>query len=217
MRKIFHNDEFFLKCTKYWARNNVVMLKHICGVEYRVIGAENVPKDNFVAVSRHQSTWECYFLHWFLSGYPVSLSKKEISSLPLFGFAIKNIGTMEVDREEGAGSLKSIFEKSKKFIKGGRNVFMMFPQGTRVPVGATAKEYPYKPGFLGMARINKLDILPVYLDSGKCWPKGKFTKKPGMITVRVLRPLKYEDYKNRPKDQVIKEVEETIESCQELQ
>ncbi|MDR3079140.1 MAG: 1-acyl-sn-glycerol-3-phosphate acyltransferase [Rickettsiales bacterium] len=211
MKKCFRNTNFFLECTKSWATNNVTLLKYTCGVKYRVLGAENVPEKNFVAVSKHQSTWECYFLHAFLPGYPVSVSKKEISSLPLFGFAIKNIGTIEVDREDGIGSVKSILEKSRNFIRKGRNVFMMFPQGTRVPPEATSREYPYKAGFLGVARANGLDILPIYLDSGKYWPRGKFTKNPGTITVVVLPPLKYEDYRTKPKEQVLEEVEQVIE------
>ncbi|MDR2777694.1 MAG: 1-acyl-sn-glycerol-3-phosphate acyltransferase [Rickettsiales bacterium] len=216
MKKIFHNDDFFLKCTKYWARNNVVALKYICGVEFKVIGGENVPKNNLLAVSKHQSTWECYFLHWFLPGYPVSISKKEISSLPLFGFAIKNIGTLEVDREDGASSLRTILAESRRFVKSGRNVFMMFPQGTRVSPWSTAEEYPYKPGFVAIARANKLDILPVYLDSGKCWPRGKFIKKPGLITVRVMPPMKYEEYRDLPREQVVKNAERAIEKNLEL-
>jgi 1-acyl-sn-glycerol-3-phosphate acyltransferase len=193
------------------------MLKCVCGANFVVIGRENIPKDNFLALSKHQSTWECYFLHWFLPGYPVSISKKEILALPLFGFAIKNIGTIGVDREDGFGSLREVTEKSKKFVKKGRNIFMMFPQGTRVPPGATPEEYPYRPGFLAIARANALDILPIYLDSGKCWPKGKFIKKPGTITVRILPPLSYESYRDLPKEQIVRMIQNAIESCQEPQ
>ncbi|MDR2778305.1 MAG: 1-acyl-sn-glycerol-3-phosphate acyltransferase [Rickettsiales bacterium] len=214
VKKSFHLDDFYLKCTKLWAKNNVLLLKYICGVDYKVIGRENIPNDKFVVVSKHQSTWECYFLYWFLPGYPVSVSKMEISFLPIFGSALKNIGTLSIDRRDGANSMKKIMEESKKFVKNGRNIFMIFPQGTRVPVDSSSNDYPYKSGFVGIAKINRLYILPIFLDSGKCWAKGMFVKKPGTITVKIMPPLSYEHYQDMDRDQIVKYIENSIENNQ---
>jgi 1-acyl-sn-glycerol-3-phosphate acyltransferase len=105
--------------------------------------------------------------------------------MPIFGIALKNIGTLSIDRSNGSNSMKKILEGSRKFVREGRNVFMVFPQGTRVPVNSSAKDYPYRAGFVGIAKINKLDILPIFLDSGKFWAKGMFVKKSGTLTVRL--------------------------------
>jgi 1-acyl-sn-glycerol-3-phosphate acyltransferase len=110
--------------------------------------------------------------------------------------------------------MKKILEGSKKFVREGRNVFMVFPQGTRVPTNSSTEDYPYRAGFIGIAKINRLDILPISLDSGKFWAKGMFVKKPGTITVRIMPPLRYGDYRDMDKDLIVKQVENAIENNQ---
>ncbi|MDR2077815.1 MAG: 1-acyl-sn-glycerol-3-phosphate acyltransferase [Rickettsiales bacterium] len=215
VKKIFHRQNFYLKCTRLWAKNNVLLLKYLCAVDYKIIGQENVPAGNFVAVSKHQSTWECYFLYSFLPNYPVAVSKVEILFLPVFGPALKHIGTLSINRRGGADSMKKILEGSREFMKEGRNVFIVFPQGTRVPVDSSPRDYPYRAGFIGIAKVNKLDILPISLDSGKFWAKGMFVKKSGTITVKIMPPLRYEEYKDMDKDRIAKYVEDAIENNQE--
>lgn len=216
VKNLFPKDNRFDVHTKKWARRNISMLKSICGVDYRVVGIENMPKENFLAVSKHQSTWECYFLFYLLPGYPVCVSKKEIMKTPVLGAALKGVGNITVDRKDGIMSMKNILSQSKKFYEQGRKVFLIFPQGTRVPVDSTTDEYPYKPGLIGIAKVNGLDILPICLDSGKFWPKGKFIKKPGTINVKIMPIIKYDDYRNLDKNVFMKKIENIIEENQKL-
>lgn len=216
IKNLFLKNNKFCLHTKNWARRNINMLKFICGVDYKIIGIENMPNENFIAVSKHQSTWECYSLFYLLPGYAVCISKKEIMKAPVLGAALQGIGTINVDRNDGIMSMKNMLSQSKKFYEHGRKVFLIFPQGTRVPVNSTPKEYPYKPGFIGIAKVNKLDILPICLDSGKFWPKGKFIKKPGTITVKIMPVIKYDEYKDLDKNVLLRKVENIIEENQKL-
>jgi 1-acyl-sn-glycerol-3-phosphate acyltransferase len=215
MKRFTGNGDRFLRWTKVWARNNVLLLKHICAVDFKVQGEENIVDNDYIAVSKHQSTWECYFIYGFLPNYPVSISKREISFLPIFGIALKNIGTLEIDRDDGIGSIKRIMEGSREFVKSGRRAFMIFPQGTRVLPMSSAKDYPYRAGFIGIARTNKLAIVPIALDSGKFWPKGKFIKEPGTITVKIMPAIDYERHRDMDKNELLSLVENTIEKAQE--
>lgn len=212
--KLFHNKNKFMKKTRTWAMFNIKMLKVICGVNYKVLGEENITDGNFLVVSKHQSTWECYFLYAFLPDYPVCVVKKELMMIPIFGPTLAVIGKMVVDRNDGIASMKKLLNESRSYLKNGRKTFLIFPQGTRTPVNSTTKEYPYKPGLLGIASVNKLDILPISLNSGNIWPKGKFIKKPGVITVKIMPMIKYSDYKDIDKNLLMKKIEDTIESNQ---
>jgi 1-acyl-sn-glycerol-3-phosphate acyltransferase len=60
---------------------------------------------------------------------------------------------------------------------------VIFPEGTRVPVGATP---PLQPGFAGLYRALKLPVVPVAVDSGRLWPRGRFVKRPGTVTMRFM-------------------------------
>ena len=42
------------------------------------------------------------------------------------------------------------------------------------------------PGIAGIYKETKANILPVALNSGYCWPKHTFIKKPGRIIIKFL-------------------------------
>jgi 1-acyl-sn-glycerol-3-phosphate acyltransferase len=67
----------------------------------------------------------------------------------------------------------------------GRKI-VLFPQGTRVPCGVKA---PYKVGVAALYQQLKLPIVPLALNSGLLWPKGRFIKTPGEVTFRFLPPI----------------------------
>ena len=58
---------------------------------------------------------------------------------------------------------------------------VIFPEGTRVPVGETPE---LRPGFAGLYSALGLPVVPVAHDSGKVWPKG-LVKYPGVIRLKV--------------------------------
>ena len=63
---------------------------------------------------------------------------------------------------------------------------VIFPEGTRVPPGA---QPPLQPGFAGLYRALGLPVVPVAVDSGRLWPRGKLVKHAGTITMRFGAPI----------------------------
>ncbi|MFM1547442.1 MAG: lysophospholipid acyltransferase family protein, partial [Candidatus Pseudothioglobus sp.] len=43
----------------------------------------------------------------------------------------------------------------------------------------------YQNGGAAIAKKTGYDIIPVYHNAGKIWPKGSFIKKPGVITIVI--------------------------------
>jgi 1-acyl-sn-glycerol-3-phosphate acyltransferase len=80
----------------------------------------------------------------------------------------------------------------KKVITGGSDrlkngIFVVvFPEGTRQPYG---KLGDYQNGGSAIAKKSNNKLIPVFHDSGKCWPKGSFVKKPGTINIVIGKPI----------------------------
>lgn len=212
--KITNNYNLIRKSSKYWTKFNIHLLKYVCGIKYRVEGEENIPENNFLIVSKHQSTWETYFLFFYFKNYLACVVKKELLDIPGIGKTLKEIGCIAIDRKGGSSAMKKMLEESKYYVENEKRNLLIFPQGTRVPPNSTAEKYPYKSGFVAIATTNKLDLLPIALNSGLFWPKFSFIKKPGTIKVKILPAIKYEDYKNLNKNEITKLVENAIENEQ---
>jgi 1-acyl-sn-glycerol-3-phosphate acyltransferase len=96
--------------------------------------------------------------------------------MPLFGWVTRRYGVIGVDREAGAKALREMMLEAKR-AKAAQRPVIIFPEGTRVPVG----ERPdLRPGFAGLYRALGLPVVPVAVDSGKLWQRG-FVKPSGTI------------------------------------
>jgi 1-acyl-sn-glycerol-3-phosphate acyltransferase len=206
-------EEVVRLIAKYWNRVNVLLLKYICGVNYKVEGVENILDEPMLILYRHESTWETYFLYQCqnFKKPPVEIAKKELLYIPIFGFLLKYSGNIMVDRNGGASALKDLVKQAKRFVEKYKRSIMMAPQGTRVPIGGTTEEYPYKSGFYAILDSCNLPILPVVLDSGKAWPKGSFLKYPCTINVRFLSPITREQTRDLDRKSVVSLVEKVME------
>ena len=57
---------------------------------------------------------------------------------------------------------------------------------TRVAVGA---ERPYQVGVAALYRQLDVPVVPVALNSGLFWPRRKFVKRPGAVSMEILQPI----------------------------
>ena len=63
---------------------------------------------------------------------------------------------------------------------------VIFPEGTRVTPG----ERPdLRPGIAGLYKTLGLSVYPVALNTGRLWPKRKFAKHQGIVTMYVGEPI----------------------------
>ena len=66
---------------------------------------------------------------------------------------------------------------------------LIFPEGTRVPVGQIGK---FSRGGAALAANAGLPVLPVAHDAGRYWPKDGWGKTPGTVRVVFGPPLQAE-------------------------
>lgn len=150
----------------------------LCGIRYHVEGLEHLPSSNAIVLCKHQSAWETLFLQTLLPPQTWVL-KKELLRIPFFGWAIRLIDPIAIDRKK-ARMLKEVLDKGTFYLKQGRWV-VLFPEGTRVPVGHTGR---YAKSGAQLAKHTGYPIVPIAHNAGICWPKG-FLKRPGIIQVRI--------------------------------
>jgi 1-acyl-sn-glycerol-3-phosphate acyltransferase len=160
------------------------VLKLVCRLDYRIEGVENIPQDrNGIIMCKHSSTWETFFLPQYFHT-PAALAKRELAWIPFFGWGLALADPIFINRKDKKSAMQQIIDKGKICLADGRSI-MVFPEGTRVPFGKVGH---YKMGGARLAAATGYPVIPVAHNAGWYWPKRKFIKKPGTITV-VIGPL----------------------------
>ncbi|MES2677351.1 MAG: 1-acyl-sn-glycerol-3-phosphate acyltransferase [Pseudomonadota bacterium] len=173
---------------KVWAQFSLFILEKLCGVKYEIRGLENLPKENgFVVACKHQSMWETIVFH-LIFNRPVYSWKKELLKIPFYGWFLKAMSGITIDRKGGAKALKSLLAEAKKYTNNKQNI-ILFPQGTRTPAGASVADYPYQIGIVAIYHHLQVDVVPAALNSGIYWNKNG-AKKSGTIILEFLPPIK---------------------------
>jgi 1-acyl-sn-glycerol-3-phosphate acyltransferase len=165
-----------------WMRFHGWCARVLLGIHSRVEG--NVPVGNFLYAAKHQSMYETMELVGVLGG-PAVLVKQELARIPAWGWAARRWGVIPVDRDGSAKALRTMLGVAQAVMAAGRPI-MIFPEGTRVPVGEMP---PLRAGFAGLYRALNVPVVPIALDSGRVWPRGVFVKHPGVITFRFGDPI----------------------------
>lgn len=175
----------FVKMVRFWLQTVYFGEKYILGLTYEIRGENNIPKDGpFLVAAKHQSAYETLKLHLIFND-PAIILKKELLSIPLWGWYARKAEMIAIDRSTPKTALNSIIEGAKR-VKAQNRPIVIFPQGTRVHTTDTAKEKPYKSGIGKMYEATNMPILPLALNSGLFWPRNAFFKKPGKVIMEFL-------------------------------
>lgn len=160
-----------------WSKYHHLLVRYVLGIRIEWDGA--IPDGHYLIAVKHQSMMEAVdTLHF--AKCPVVVMKRELTVIPLFGWVTRRYGIIGVDREAGAGALRAMMAEAKAAIAKGRPV-IIFPEGTRVPYGASP---PLQAGFAGLYRALGLPVVPVAHDVGQLWHKG-FLKRSGTVHFKV--------------------------------
>tara|TARA_B100000965_G_scaffold127227_1_gene105863 strand:- start:1823 stop:2524 length:702 start_codon:yes stop_codon:yes gene_type:complete len=171
------------KMLGYWVR---FCLYFFLSVKIETKGLENIPKNsNFFIASLHQSLLETFFLQTIFQ-YPVFILKKELLKIPIFGWHLKKIGSISIDRDKINKENLGFYDKIISITTNTKRPVMIFPQGTRTSI--TDKQ-PFKKGVSKIYDKLNFICLPVALNSGNVWPKfGKLSSNK-TITVSILKHI----------------------------
>lgn len=169
----------------------VPWLSVCCGVKLKVEGLENIPDTPFVALSKHQSSWETYYLQRTLR--PVStILKRELLRIPVFGWGLSTTAPIAIDRGSPRQALRDVMAQGKDRILNRKMNVLIYPEGTRVAPGKTVK---FNRSGAALAIATGTPLLPICHNAGDCWPAHKIIKYPGTIHVvfgKAIDPSGYD-------------------------
>ena len=172
------------KLMGYWSS---FCLKFFLSTKIVIKGAENIIRDEkFFIASSHQSMFETFYLQTIFNS-PVFILKKELLSIPVFGWYLKKIGCISIKRGKTTKDNLGFFEEISKIIMNSRRPLIIFPQGTRV----MPDERPsFKKGASRIYEKLRIKCQPVAINSGYVWPKKGLKHSNKIITISILEPLK---------------------------
>ena len=189
-----------------WVAGVFWLCDHVLGLHYEIKGLENLPKENYFVVSKHQSAWETMIYHHLIPDVAYVL-KKELMWLPLFGWFMKRLGMIPISRNKKTAmqDLKFMLEASDVAVQKNQ-VIVIFPEGTRSQPGMPGH---YHSGAALIYSHLNIPVVPVALNSGLFWPRKGFIKKPGLITIEFLKAIE----PGLPKKEFMAKLERDIEDA----
>ena len=94
----------------YWTG---ICLRIILSTKIIIKGKENIIKnEKFFIVSSHQSMFETFYLQTIFNS-PIFILKNELLKIPIFGWYLKKIGSISVNRDKITRENLGFFEKIK--------------------------------------------------------------------------------------------------------
>jgi len=167
-----------------WSRLVLRAAEKICGIRYRIIGAENLPQRPCVILAKHQSAWETI-------AFPVlfppqsMVVKRELLWIPFFGWGLAMLSPIAINRGTGTRAVRQMIEQGRERLAQGF-LITVFPEGTRVAPGARGT---YRVGGAAIAAQAGVPVVPIAHNAGYCWARSAFLKYPGTITVSIGKAI----------------------------
>ena len=171
------------KLMGYWS---IFCLKFILSTKITLKGRENIIKDKkFFIASSHQSMFETFYLQTIFNS-PIFILKKELLNIPIFGWYLKKIKSISIERNKISKKNLDFYDKIKFSYKNSDRPVIIFPQATRL---LPEDRSDFKKGVSKIYEILNLKCQPVAINSGIVWPKIGPLLPNKTITISILDPI----------------------------
>tara|TARA_B100002019_G_scaffold177459_1_gene153204 strand:+ start:380 stop:1081 length:702 start_codon:yes stop_codon:yes gene_type:complete len=171
------------KLMGYWSS---FCLKFFLSTKIIIKGKENIIRDKkFFIASSHQSMFETFFLQTIFNS-PVFILKRELLLIPIFGWYLKKIGSISVQRNKVTKNNLDFFNQISDVLKKSDRPLVIFPQATRV---LPNERPPFKKGAGRIYEELKILCQPVAINSGYVWPKKGKKNSNKEIIISILEPI----------------------------
>jgi len=167
-----------------WGRFITWLAGAVCGLRYVVEGRENLPREPFISLWKHSSAWET-MAQMFIVPTAAWLLKREVTWIPIVGWAVKVYRPIAIDRKAGHSAVNQVVAQGRERLAAGMGV-IVYPEGTRVMPGQTRK---YGVSGALLAAETGAPVVPIAHNSGYFWRRRSILKKPGLIRVVIGPPI----------------------------
>ena len=186
----------------------VLSLKYIGGIQIEIRGAQYLNQTGGIYAGKHESAVETYVLSNYLKR-ATFVMKKELTYIPLFGWAQYFYGMIPINRSAGSKAMKDMLTAARNRINLGRPI-IIFPEGTRK---APREEPNYKPGVALLYNHLNVPVIPFATNTAYFWKKSSFLRFPGKVIFEFMEPMPT----GMDKNEFMTELQNRIETkCKEL-
>jgi 1-acyl-sn-glycerol-3-phosphate acyltransferase len=161
----------------------------VIGIKVEVEGLENLDKNKtYLFMANHVNIFDIPVIGGYLPFNVRGIEADRQFKWPLYGFAIKRLGNIPIDRVNPKKAIKSINLGAKRLQEGKSMVIL--PEGHRTKTGKIGqfKKLPFH-----MAKKGGRELVPIGL-SGlyKIKRKGSWIVNPGTVKMKVGKPIPLE-------------------------
>lgn len=175
-------QEAVIAGSRRWAQYHYWCVRWILGI--RVVVEGQFPTGACIIAMKHESMLEAIEILRLIER-PATVFKAELIAIPVWGWVARRHGVIPISREAGSAALRMMLKAAREATAADRPI-VIFPEGTRVAPGERPE---LRPGIAGLYKTLGLPVYPVALNTGRLWPKGKFLRYAGVVTVRVGDPI----------------------------
>ena len=172
------------RMARSWARTVLALLRILCGLNFRLQGAEHLPQHDAVVLMKHSSAWET-IAQLVLFPNHVWVMKRQLLWVPFFGWALAVFSPIAIDRKGGRQAVDQVLRQGQQRLAEGLWV-MIFPEGTRVAPGER-RRYGLSGALL--AAVAERPVIPVTHNAGDYWPRRGWKKRAGTIRMVIGPPI----------------------------
>jgi 1-acyl-sn-glycerol-3-phosphate acyltransferase len=201
------NSHRLYRMAVFWLSLAISGAKYILGIRYELRGLEHLPAAGqpVVLLVKHQSTYETFLMPVIMPSDLAYVFKKELLYVPFFGWGIGRLDMIHIDRKLRSQAFQKVVSQGRDLL--GRGIWViMFPEGTRIERGQAGA---YKSGGTRLAIETGVPVIPIAVNSARCWPRKALIKYPGIVTVSIGPMI---ESTGRQPEEMMQQVEHWIES-----
>jgi 1-acyl-sn-glycerol-3-phosphate acyltransferase len=189
MVSIVHTGVVFERLLKFFCKSVIFF----AGIRITPTGLENYHKEKqYIIMMNHVNIFDAMLFYSRFPGKARGIEEVSHFKWFLYGWLIKRIGIIPIDRTSGLKAIDSLkragdlIKKKKKFS------VAILPEGTRTLTGKLGK---FKKGGFLLALESGLEILPI-IQSGSFAIKKKnhWLIKPGRVNLIIEKPIPVSGY-----------------------
>lgn len=155
-----------------------------------------IPEDAYkrgqaIYIANHQNNWDLFTVSSAVTPKVVTVGKKSLAWMPLFGQLYWLTGNILIDRAnktKAKGTINQVVDS----IKSSDVSVWMFPEGTR---SRGRGLLPFKTGAFHAAMGAEVPVIPIVCSSTRHLKLNRWNN--GHVIVEMLPPVSYEEYKDK--------------------
>ena len=192
-----------------WLQKLLKFIFTIMFIKIEVEGSENIsPNKTYLYMANHVSLFDVPLLGGFIPGYARGVEADRQHAWPLYGWAMRRLGNIPIDRKSIFNSLSSI-SKTASVITEGKSMIIL-PEGHRTMDGELRqfKSFPFL-----LSKKVEVEIIPIGL-SGLYTLKNKnsWVINPGSAKIKFGNPIPVKIIQQLPTKELRDKVREEIKS-----